>query len=197
MLTADENKLLSEMLENSDEIPNENVRKWLEYGNNMAVFRANREAGTVFGNLIKTQLDDATSEAYQVIKQRLTSYSPPLNLDDYSIYSQVQLCLKGDCINKGEYWIPDFMLVAERTDIITGEKYLETIIVDSKLSKTTGWTPNQREADKLLNWTVKSVSGNNLIKGSDLGLTDQSSLIRNGKFIKLFSEEGILKTGLK
>jgi hypothetical protein len=189
MLTVDENRLLAEMLENSDEIPNANVRKWLEYGDNMAIFKANREAGNTFGNLMKTQLNDATSEAYQALKQQIP------NLDDYSIYSQVQLCLKGDCISKGNYWIPDFILVAERNG--PAGKYLETVIVDSKLSRGTGWTPNQIAADKLSSWTVKSGGACNLVKGELIDLSTLPELNRNGNFIKLFEENGVLKTILK
>ena len=189
MLTADENRLIAEMLENSDEIPSSNVRKWLEYGDNMVVFKANREAGNTFGNLMKTQLGDVTSEAYQALKQKVP------NLDEYSIYSQVQLCLKGDCISKGNYWIPDFILIAERTG--PGGKYLETIIVDSKLSRGTGWTPNQNAADKLSSWAVKSGGASNLVKGELIDLSTLPELSRNGSFIKLFEENGVLKTTFK
>lgn len=192
MLTAEENLRLSEMLEQADEIPNQKVRDWLEYGDNMAVFKANREAGNKFGSLMKTQLGDVSSEAYKKLKTHLEGLN--LNIDDYSIYSQVQLCLKGDCINKGNYWIPDFMLVAERTG--PSGKYLETIIVDAKLSGSTGWTKNQGIANDMNIWSVKTtISADKLIKGAPVdGFYKNASVNKNGKFIKLFSENGSITT---
>lgn len=193
MLTEDEANTIFEMLEGSDEIPNEKVREWLEYGYQQAVFKVNREAGNAFGNLIKTQLKDSSSDAYRALKDKLSSSN--LNLDDYSIYSQVQLCLKGDCISKGNYWIPDFMLVVERTDAISGVKYLETIIVDAKLSRGTGWTKNQGVANGMSDWNVKTISPDGLLKGTPIdGFIKDASVTKNGNFIKLFNEGGVLKT---
>ncbi len=190
LLTADENRLIAEMLENADEIPNQKVREWLEYGDNMAIFKANREAGNKFGNLMKTQFADVTSEAYQSLRKHLDGLK--LNLDDYSIYSQVQLCLKGDCISKGNYWIPDFILVAERTDAITRTKYLEVIVVDAKLSGSTGWTKNQNVAKGMRGWSVKaSPNSNSLVKGKSIqALQKDATIRRNGEFIKLYQEGG-------
>src|SRR5690606_4739818 len=114
---------------------------------------------------------------------------------DYSIYFQVQLCLKGDCISKGEYWIPDFLLIAERNG--PAGKYLETIVVDSKLSRGTPWTPNQIKADELSSWAVKSLGEDSLVKGNKLTLSKKTTLTRVGQFIKVFGEGGVLRAEFK
>ncbi|OCB74408.1 hypothetical protein [Flavobacterium crassostreae] len=74
-------------------------------------------------------------------------------------------------------------------------KYLETIIVDSKLSGSTGWTPNQNVAKNMDGWSIKAIGNEALIKGSRIEDFDvKSSITKNGDFIKLYSESGILKT---
>jgi hypothetical protein len=67
----------------------------------------------------------------------------------------------------------------------------------TSLSGRTGWTPNQNAADKLSNWTVKSGGASNLVKGELIDLSTLPELNRNGSFIKLFEENGVLKTTLK
>ncbi|OCB74411.1 hypothetical protein [Flavobacterium crassostreae] len=194
MLSTEESEKLAEMLRRLDEIPSDKARKWLDYGANQAVFKTNREAGTAFGNLIKTQLSDANSEAYTTLAKHLNDLNPKINLDEYSIYSQVQLCLTKNCIDKGQFWIPDFMLVKVSQDGL-GKDFLETIIIDSKLSGSTGWTPNQNTAKKMDGWSIKAIGNEALIKGSRIEDFDvKSSITKNGDFIKLYSESGILKT---
>ncbi|MBE0393692.1 hypothetical protein [Flavobacterium sp. PL002] len=193
MLSTEESENLAEMLRRLDEIPSDKARTWLDYGANQAVFKANREAGVAFGNLMKTQLSDANSEAYKTLAKHLNELNPKVNLDEYSIYSQVQLCLTKKCIDKGEYWIPDFILVAEKTN--DKGKYLETIIVDSKLSGSTGWTTNQNVAKGMDGWDIKAIGDKALIKGSNVeNFKVEKSLTKNGDFIKLYSESGILRT---
>jgi hypothetical protein len=138
---------------------------------------------------MKSELADASSSAYQALKKKIP------DLDKYSIYSQIQLCLKGDCISKGNYWIPDFVLVREVVNPITKQKYLETIIVDAKLSGTSGWTKNQIAAKKMKKWSVKAIGENSLVKGDLMQNLKQSKVIyKKGDFIKLYTEQGVLKT---
>lgn len=109
-----------------------------------------------------------------------------MDLEEYSIYSQVQFCLKGDCLSKGNYWTPDFVLV--RTKKIAGQDVTEAIIVDSKLSAGTGWTPNQTAAQKMTGWNVKSINDKALIKkGSKAGILAQDTkVVSNSSFKKLY-----------
>jgi len=84
------------------------------------------------------------------------------------------------------------MLVAERNG--PDGSFLETIIVDSKLSKATDWTDNQRDARKLGEWSVKAISPSNLIQGEQiLGFVKDKTVSKTGDFIKLFQENGVLK----
>ncbi len=135
------------------------------------------------------------------MKNQIIPYNPKLKeyarqLRNNSTLSEVHLCqrIKGNCIGKGEYWIPDFVLVTKRQ----GPKgdIFETIVVDAKRTRNTDFTLNQDAADLLTSWKIKAVKGK-LIHGTDLGLEPGNLLTKKGKFIKLFNEGGILKTALK
>jgi len=130
--------LIADLSSQGDDITK--VTKWLERSENAIKFGQRRQAGIAFGDLMKTELANSTSDAFQKLRSHLETKG--IDIDDYSIYSQVELCIKGDCSSKGNYWKPDFMLVAERNG--PEGVYLETIIVDAKLTRNSGWTPNQR-----------------------------------------------------
>lgn len=102
----------------------------------MAAFRESREVGNAWGKLIKEQLSNQNSAAYKELSRNIPEF------ENYSIYHQVQFCLKGDCKSQGNYWIPDFVLVREVQNPVTGIKHLETIVIDTKLSAATDWTKN-------------------------------------------------------
>ncbi len=135
------------------------------------------------------------------MKNQIIPYNPKLKeyarqLRNNSTLSEVRLWqrLKGNCIDKGEYWIPDFVLVAKRPGF--GEDVFETIVVDAKRTRNTDFTLNQDAADKLTRWKIKAIESK-LIHGTDLGLELDNWLTKKGKFIKLFNEGGTLKTAFK
>ena len=65
----------------------------------------------------------------------------------------------------------------------------------SPASGGTGWTPNQGVAQGMSNWDVKTINPEALIKGSPVnGFVKDASIVKNGDFIKLFNEGGVLKT---
>ncbi len=137
------------------------------------------------------------------MKNQIIAYHPKLKEyarqpTNNSTLSNVDLGqrLKGKCMGKGEYWIPDFVLVAKRENAITKKITFETIVVVAKRTRNTDFTLNQKEADKLTRWKIKAVKGK-LIHGTDLGLKPDNWLTKKGKFIKLFNEGGTLKTALK
>ena len=176
VLTASENETIAEILSN-DEIAYPLVKKWLEYGDNMAAFKVNRDAGVAFGNLMKTELNNINSAAYIELKRAI----PDLN--QRTIYSQVQFCLGGDCISKNNYWIPDFVAVIEKTN--AAGTYLDVIIIDAKLSAGTGWTINQIAAKGVDGWKIKSTG--EMIKGSNLNLFQKDlNVVKNGNFLRLY-----------
>ena len=193
-LTADELRQLNDFVEDLDEIPNLNFRNWLNRSENLSNLQKYASEGTAFGKEMITQLKNIDSDAYKTLKTTLSGKG--INIEDYSIYSQIQLCIKGDCISKGNYWIPDFALIAKKTNALDKE-YFEVIIVDSKLFRSTDWSANQKIADNMQQWTIKSVKNENLIQGSNLNLKPKSLIERNGDFIKIFNDNGILQTANK
>ena len=89
----------------------------------------------------------------------------------------------------------DFVAVIEKTDLITKKTYLETIIIDSKLSQFTDLTSNQNAAQKLGEWQIKSIPDDSKIIGKEIdGFGKSIQLKKDGSFIKLYSENGIPKT---
>ena len=117
------------------------------------------------------------------------------DIDDYAIYSRLQLCLNVNYHEKGNYWIPDFMFVREVNPLI-GASYLEVIIVDAKLSGTTGWTKNQGKALLMDEWTIKSINDEKRIFGDEISKIDKEGvkLSRIGEFIKLYRENNNLNS---
>ncbi len=85
-----------------------------------------------------------------------------------------------------------FIIECASEGVATGERYLEAIIIDSKLSAGTGWTPNQTAAQKMTGWNVKSI--NDPIKGKGIpDLTKGTIISKKGEFIKLYNEGGVAK----
>jgi hypothetical protein len=188
-LTADELRQLNDFVEDLAEIPNLNFKNWLNRSENLSNLQKYASQGTAFGKEMITQLKNIDSDAYKTLKTTLSEKG--INIEDYSIYSQIQLCIKDDCLGKGNYWIPDFALIAKKSG--PDGDYFEVIIVDSKLFRSTDWSPNQKVAEKMQEWKIKAVEGK-LINGTDLKLTTENNLTKKGNFIKLFYEGGILKT---
>lgn len=112
------------------------------------------------------------------------------DLDQRTILSGVELCLSGKhpCSGAGEYFKPDF--VAIKKVMRGGEEALDVIIIDSKLSKTSPWTANQKEAQGIFDYVVK-VPGKN-VQG-DVKLTLDKSIQRDKPFVKIFKESEIIK----
>lgn len=79
---------------------------------------------------------------------------------------------------------------------ITNQKYLEVIVVDAKLSGSSGWTRNQIVAKGMNNWLVKTNPNvTSLVKGNDIvNFRKGKSVTKKGDFIKLYEESGVLKT---
>ncbi|MDO4228646.1 MAG: hypothetical protein Q4C98_02435 [Capnocytophaga sp.] len=63
-------------------------------------------------------------------------------------------------------------------------------IIDAKLSQTTSWTTNQKAAQKMSGWRVKTTG--EIIKGSDI-LDRNTTVIKKQDFIRIYKDNGIIK----
>jgi hypothetical protein len=163
--------LLAE-LENLNDLPPQ-VKKWLENSQSSERFKYYRDLGGVFEKAMKTALADVNSPAYKGLLAKIT------DLDSRTILSQVQFCINGKstCNNAGEYFVADFVAVIEKVDG-AGEKYLDAVIIDTKLSQGTSFTPNQNTANGLRSMAIKSQTFTK-IKGVDI----DKDLLKNGGII--------------
>ncbi len=122
------------------------------------------------------------------------------DINERTIYANVQLCLTKDCKAKGEYFIPDFIAV-KKTKNDRGQDIFDVVILDSKLNEGTNWTPNQGAGQKLNNYNIKgSISNEKVIKGKHLDDFEKEakpSLVRNKEFIKIFSDGNGNYSGIK
>ncbi len=175
--------LLAE-LENLDDLPPQ-VKKWLENSQSSERFKYYRDLGGVFEKAMKTALADINSPAYKGLLAKIT------DLDSRTILSQAQFCINGKstCNNAGEYFVADFVAVIEKVDG-AGEKYLDAVIIDTKLSQGTSFTPNQNVANGLGSMAIKSPSFTK-IKGVDIDptlLKKEGSITKQGSIRKMWSD---------
>ena len=89
--------------------------------------------------------------------------------------------------------VPDFVLVREVQNPVTGIKHLETIIVDAKLSASTGWTKNQTAAQKMSGWKVKSAPSDPIIGNKLTGFGKSVAVNNKQSFLKLYKNNNIAK----
>lgn len=180
IVSEDEARILSEMLD--DDISHPKALEWMQRSKSYQKFKGYGEAGKAFEKAMTEALKDIGSAAYQALKNRVP------DLDSRAILSQVQFCIKGDCINKGEYFVADLVLVKEVDDGFGG-KVLDVVIVDTKLSATTNLTPNQKVADGLGALKIKSFSGSS-INGRTIpeDFSSGNTVVKNGKILKMYND---------
>ncbi len=189
LYTANDYELLAEELK---DIPlstslNDLVVSWLAYSKEDAKRQNYYKQGKDFENWIKEQLSNDQSAVYQQLKAYFTTEG--WNLDDYSIYSQVYLCINGNsnaiCTEDGSYFIADFVFVKEVT--IGNTTTLDVKIADTKLSAGTGFTENQRNSKKQSILYVRTKDPT-LIKGNPITLFNIPKDFNNTKVIyKIYS----------
>ncbi|MDT9500217.1 hypothetical protein [Capnocytophaga canimorsus] len=130
------------------------------------------------------ELKNKSSQVYKSLKSRIP------DLDERTILTNVELCISGKypCKEVGEYFKPDF--VAVKKIMINGKEQIDIIIIDSKLSKNSPWTANQKEAQQIFDYIVKN-SGTSI--QSNFSLTKQKSVQRDKVFVKIYKENEIIK----
>ena len=157
---------------------------WTKWGKSN-FFKEMTKEGREFESFCLLKLKDKTSDVYMMLKNKIP------DLDSRTILSNVELCISGKypCKEAGEYFKPDFVAVRK---IIDGDvEILDVIIIDSKLSKSTSWTINQAEAQKMFEYIVKSEG--KVLQGN-LKLNKENLVYRNNSsFVRIYKENGIIK----
>ncbi|ATA76487.1 fibronectin type III domain-containing protein [Capnocytophaga canimorsus] len=159
---------------------NPNWEKWAKSN----FFKEVTKKGKEFEKLCLNELKNKSSQVYKSLKSRIS------DLDERTILTNVELCISGKypCKEVGEYFKPDFVAVKK---VFDGDvEFLDIIIIDSKLSKTSPWTANQKEAQKIFDYVVKS-SGKKM--QGNLNLVEKEFVQRNSQFIKIYKENEIIK----
>ncbi|WP_172916036.1 hypothetical protein [Capnocytophaga canimorsus] len=159
---------------------NPNWEKWAKSN----FFKEVTKKGKEFEKLCLNELKNKSSQVYKSLKSRIS------DLDERTILTNVELCISGKypCKEVEEYFKPDFVAVKK---VFDGDvEFLDIIIIDSKLSKTSPWTANQKEAQKIFDYVVKS-SGKKM--QGNLNLVEKEFVQRNSQFIKIYKENEIIK----
>jgi hypothetical protein len=123
-------------------------------------------------------LRNRSSAAYLELKNKVAADFGK-NLDEYDMYSQVQLKYDGE-----EYFVADQVFVRYR--MIGGQKLVEDlVIIENKLSRTTSFTAQQSNALAHRRFVVRSQSvssefgtGMNLMNGRVLEFVDNAQWIK-------------------
>jgi hypothetical protein len=142
-------------------------------------FKSVTKKGKDFELDLLNKMKTRSGVAYNSLKDRVP------DLDDRYLVSQMQFCLPGlspPCINKGEYFVADQVWIKydEEGDIV------DMVIVDSKLSLGTNFTPGQAAAKNYVNGNLNYKS-NNTIAVDDLGEILPLNGITQGTGLKLKS----------
>ncbi|EGD34423.1 hypothetical protein, partial [Capnocytophaga sp. oral taxon 338] len=157
---------------------------WTKWGKSN-FFKEMTKEGREFESFCLLKLKDKTSDVYMMLKNKIP------DLDSRTILSNVKLCISGKypCKEAGEYFKPDFVAVKK---IIDGDvEILDIVIIDSKLSKSTSWTINQTEAQKMFEYIVKSEG--KVLQGN-LKLNKENLVYRNNSsFVRIYKENDIIK----
>jgi hypothetical protein len=185
----------------AEELPNLNISQvlqdkigsWLDHAVDATNTNGYYKKGKDFELWIKSQLTSNQTAVYQSLK--LAFSADNWNLDDYSIYSQVQFCINGGpiCNDEGTYFIADLVFVKEVTNPITGIKELDIKIADTKLSSSTDFTKNQKEAMKLNRLLIRTDQPT-LVKGNRITLFNHPNNFSNPKKIYKVYSNGTVNT---
>ncbi|MBL0739663.1 fibronectin type III domain-containing protein [Chryseolinea lacunae] len=167
---------------------------WLDKAVDVAARRGKFAEGKAFEAYIASQLKNPNSKVYLDLKSKHIA-----DLDERSIYQQVQFCLGGDCQSKGNYFVADFVFVKINRDD-RGREYVDVVLADSKLNKTTGFTKNQEKGMYIEKLDIKAVSktvknGNqieaNPLKGNEIPQFEDRTLQGtrlNRSFFKIYGD---------
>lgn len=152
-------------------------------------------------------LKDRTNANYLQLKNQIDNDFPGINLDDYDMFSQVQLGFPPTTLPDGrviDYFAADQVFVKFRLNQATGLKVVDDIIVvENKLKYGTLLTDNQKYASTLSGYTVRNTTAG----PSQLGTADvlsstvnQNLNFANGsiKWYKFWdSDKGDIISGIK
>lgn len=164
----------------------EKVINWHNHAVTASKRKGKYAEGKEFENWITIHLGSSESPTYRALKTAFATDG--WNLDDYSIYRQVQMCINGQttCNGKKDYFIADFVFVKEVVDPVNGN-YLDVKIADTKLSASTDFTKNQKES-KLKNTLFIKSDNPSRIKGGSISLFNKPNFFTNSKIIyKIYS----------
>ena len=167
------------------------AKGWIERSSWLAKRQQYFDLGDKFEKAIEEFLTNINSDVYRKLKAKIP------DLDNRAILKQVYFCINGktDCTGVGEYFIADLVFVKEVEDVITGRKYLDVIIADSKLSLSTSFTDNQKVAQKLSGFAIRQYKRENIIRGViPNGFEKTKDVVKNGDFVKIYSDgTGVFK----
>lgn len=175
----------------SDELQTK-INDWLYYSEDVVKRQNYFVEGRKFEEYIEGQLKNPQSETYLALKEKFGKDDDgTYDLDHRSIYTQVQFCINREvsCSKEGEYFIADFVFVREVKNPISGKISLNVKIADTKLSRSTSFTDNQKKANNLDQFIIKT-EGRILIKKDETSIKFQvgETVQKAEKILKIYSD---------
>ena len=158
---------------------------WARWANREFFKNATKNGKKFEEEVVLNTLKDRTSPEYGQLKTT-ASNTYGVNLDEYDMYSQVQLKYNGD-----EFFVADQVYVKWGTDEDGFDAIVDYVVIENKLRSTTPLTKNQADAKKVNDLTVCSLEPTRqgeLISGSPL-LTGNTLNSDSAKWIKVHDGE--------
>ncbi|MFN3380707.1 MAG: hypothetical protein ACK41O_14725, partial [Runella zeae] len=141
------------------EMRSEGGSRWQKWAQR-AVFKDATQKGKAFENLVLNSIKARSGAWYNKLKQEVATFGVN-NLDEYEFFEQVQFGFPQHKLPDGsfvDYFIADQVFVKFKTVNIDGENRKvidDMVILETKLSKGTDLTPNQRIAKGLNEYSIR------------------------------------------
>jgi len=164
------------------------IIEWINYSKDGAKRENYFKMGKDFESKTQTDLESSSSAVYQDLLLLIP------DLEERQILSQVQFCINGgtSCSKEGEYFIADFVFIKKIKNALNQDEW-DVVIADTKLSKKTSFTDNQKKAMGLPSFNVKAYNSGLDINGNKIELKATDKVFRSiikDKFIKIYSNGG-------
>jgi len=172
------------------------ISELIAYSSTQARNQNYYKLGKEFEVDMKNDLVNPNSAVYKALAGKIT------DLNERTVYYQAYMCINNNtsCQGEGEYFIADFIFVKKVTKTVNflETSYWDIIVADTKLSKSTGFSDNQKTARGMSKYYIRTTGARVMGPAlEDFNITNE--VIRNPKFdfIKIYSDGSKVFRGIE